>query len=112
MAEERASMFDKFSLAEMFARVLLVEVKYLTRKRSLGGYEVDAIEAVAVKAVLIEVFPWLGNYHICQDGNDLRWKAWNDLDDESAIVFPRLVLCTKQVRDWILQFVEVGGAHG
>ena len=105
-------MFDKLSLAEVFARVLSTEVEYLTGAGSLGGYELEAVEAVAVKAALVNIFPWLGNYHICRDGNDLRWKAWDDEDDESAIVFPRLHLCTKLVRNWILQFVEEGRVHG
>lgn len=104
MAEEKMVMFDKISLAVVFAKTLSAEAECLAEGWSLGDRP--------VKTALIDVFPWLDNYHIRRDGNDLRWKAWDDRDDESAIVYTKLGLCTNLVRDWILQFVEEGGAHG
>jgi len=88
-------MFDPIALATNYAEIL----RWLARSYHKTN---------DVKRVLIEIFPWLADYDIRRDGNDLRWLAVSH-NTELNTVFVTDDRAKAQVRDWILEYIESQG---
>jgi hypothetical protein len=100
-------MFDKTRLAVRFSHVL----RKVTQAPSPDLRKVAQAPSpdLALWDAFVDVFPWLANFSIKQDGSPLRWLAQDARDPSLDIVFPTVILAEKQVRDWILEYIEQRG---
>lgn len=86
-------MFDKHSLASRFSF-------------TLGQMAQVPSPDTTLRDAFVDVFPWLANFRIKRDGNSFRWLAENDFDPGLNTVFTMVILAEKQVRDWILEYID------
>lgn len=87
-------MFDKDMLADIFVENLNICATY---PDGLCPIETK------IRNSLIVIFPWLSRFRIRRDGNEMRWRVWDDTVEDSTIVFTTPGEAGEQVRRWIVE---------